>query len=246
MGTYVFAQPKMKPVLDKNYYELIESWMVRTPYGDFTVPAGFMYDGASIPRFFWRVTGGPFQSPRCIAALAHDYLYATHKVDRATADIIYRDMQFALGIAKYKARIEYRALRLFGWIAWKNRGTMNHLAALVLLAAISLLLDGCSSAPKAKAADVKGMYANAATETVAIGAARITILPEAIESFVARYREDTAWLSPATKTHELEIFMTGTNSTQNAAAVVKEICNAFVVVAPGADAPAPTEEEKHD
>ncbi|MBR4353762.1 MAG: DUF1353 domain-containing protein [Kiritimatiellae bacterium] len=145
MGAYVFARPKLEPVLEKNYYELIEPWLVRTPYGDFTVPAGFAYDGASIPRFFWRVTGGPFQSPRCIAALAHDYLYATHKVDRATADKIYRDMQIAVGIAKYKARIEYRALRIFGWIAWRNHGTMNHLDALVLLAAISLLLDGCRS-----------------------------------------------------------------------------------------------------
>lgn len=139
------------------------------------------------------------------------------------------------------------------WIIKKwIRGDIDEhqiVAASALVAMLALFCCGCSSAPKAKAADVKGMYANAATETVAIGAARITILPEAIESFVARYREDTAWLSPATKTHELEIFMTGTNSTQNASAVVKEICNAFVVVAPGADATAPTEkeaEEKHD
>lgn len=132
------------------------------------------------------------------------------------------------------------------WIVKKwIRGDIDEhqiVAALALVAMLALFCCGCSSAPKAKAADVKGMYANAATETVAIGAARITILPEAIESFVARYREDTAWLSPATKTHELEIFMTGTNSTQNAAAVVKEICNAFVVVAPTAK----EAEEKHD
>lgn len=104
---------------------------------------------------------------------------------------------------------------------------INIVLSVIAAVCCALFLAGCASAPKAKAADVKGMYANAATETLAIGSARITILPEAIESFMARYSEDTAWLSPSTKTHELEIFMTGTNATQKADAVVKSICEAF-------------------
>jgi len=136
------------------------------------------------------------------------------------------------------------------WIIRKfQQGDLDstHVAILAGLVVLALACCGCHSAPKAKAADVKGMYANAATETVAIGSARITILPEAIESFMARYSEDTAWLSPATKTHELEIFMTGTNSTANAAAVVKQICEAFIA-APGSvgaasAAPVPAQSE---
>ncbi len=242
MGTYVFAQPKLKPVLDRNYYELVESWMVRTPYGDFAVPAGFMYDGASIPRFFWRVTGGPFQSPRCIAALLHDYLYATHKVDRATADIIYRDMQFALGIAKYKARIEYRALRIFGGFAWRNHGTMNHLAALVLLAAISLLLDGCAS--KTRSAEFDGLYASE-TGTLAIGSVEVTSAPQGEESAIIKYEEDNAWLAPSMQKHKIKITLTGTNSVEKVDSIVQHICEAFTSVADkGTKATKETEEKE--
>ena len=123
---------------------------------------------------------------------------------------------------------------------------MNKLAyiniglSIIAAACCAAFLAGCASAPKAKAADVKGMYANAATETLAIGSARITILPEAIESFMARYSEDTAWLRPSTKTHELEIFMTGTNATQKADAVVKSICEAFAA-SKGSAAAAPAD-----
>lgn len=100
--------------------------------------------------------------------------------------------------------------------------------ATVLMAALgATILTACTTAPKAKDVAAKGMYANAATETVAIGSARLTILPESIEAFVAHYSEDTAWLSPSTKTHQLEIYMTGTNSTAHAAAIVKSICEAF-------------------
>ena len=144
-NTYIFARPHLEPVLEKNYYELIEPWLVRAPGMDFTVPKGFIFDGASIPRALWRLCGSPYDAPRVIAALAHDFLYATHICTRKEADQIYRDMQIALGIAKYKARIEYRVLRIFGGIAWRKHGTMSHFAALACLAAISLLLDGCRS-----------------------------------------------------------------------------------------------------
>lgn len=226
--TYIFARPHLEPVLEKNYYELIEPWHVRTPYGDFTVPAGFTYDGASIPRFFWRVTGGPFQSPRCIAALLHDYLYATHKVDRATADKIYRDMQIALGIAKYKARIEYRVLRIFGGLAWRKHGTMSHFAALACLAAISLLLDGCAS--KTRTIDLAGMYASE-SGLLAIGEVEVMAAPQGEESATIKYTEDNAWLQPSMKKHNIKIMLTGSNSVEKVDAIVKNICYAFTEVA---------------
>ena len=144
MGTYVFSTPTLTPMGTENRYQLAENWLVRAPGMDFTVPKGFIFDGASIPRALWRLCGSPYDAPRVIAALAHDFLYATHICTRKEADIIYRDMQIDLSIAAWKARVEYRALRLFGWIAWKNRGTMNHLATLAILAIISLLC-GCET-----------------------------------------------------------------------------------------------------
>ena len=109
---------------------------------------------------------------------------------------------------------------------------------LVAVAALAAILAGCAgAAPKAKDFSLKGMYANGASETVAIGSAKITKLPDTIESFVAHYSEDTAWLSPSTKTRFLDIYMTGTNSTQTAGSVVESICRTFAGVAGAAREP---------
>lgn len=43
------------------------------------IPKGFIFDGASIPRFFWRIVGHPFHPKRVIAALVHDALFG--KID---------------------------------------------------------------------------------------------------------------------------------------------------------------------
>ena len=115
--------------------------------------------------------------------------------------------------------------------------TALRIVVLFVCLACAYLLAGCV-APRAKDVALKGMYANGATETVAIGSAKITLLPEAIESFVAHYSEDTAWLSPSTKTHALDIYMTGTNSTASASSVVDAICRAFVEAKTSPDAQA--------
>ncbi len=54
---------------------LQEDWMVEVCGYRFVVPAGTSTDGASIPRFLWRVCGHPLESPRLYAALLHDWIY---------------------------------------------------------------------------------------------------------------------------------------------------------------------------
>ncbi|HIE98682.1 MAG TPA: DUF1353 domain-containing protein, partial [Fuerstia sp.] len=38
------------------------------------VPAGFVSDGASIPRLFWAIIGPPIGSSHLLPAIVHDYL----------------------------------------------------------------------------------------------------------------------------------------------------------------------------
>ena len=83
---------------------------------------GFSFDGASIPRTFWRLCGHPMEVPRVAAALAHDWLYAAHVCDRATADAIYAEICRMVGMASLRVTIEHAALRIFGCRAWKNHG----------------------------------------------------------------------------------------------------------------------------
>lgn len=44
----------------------------------FTIPKSYCYDGASIPRAFWRIVGAPTDNHFLIAALVHDVLCENH------------------------------------------------------------------------------------------------------------------------------------------------------------------------
>ena len=108
---------------------------------------------------------------------------------------------------------------------------MNKLS-IPLAACAAAILTGCGSAPKVRDVDVKGMYLNGYTEVLAIGRGTVTSIPSDKEALAAHYEEDTAWLSPSTKTHALDLFLVGTNTVENSKDIVKSICEAFKEVAP--------------
>ena len=62
-----------------------------TSKGLILVPKGFESDGCSMPRFFWRLFGHPFDMQYLREAILHDYLYKTQIFDRKTADLIFRE-----------------------------------------------------------------------------------------------------------------------------------------------------------
>lgn len=108
---------------------------------------------------------------------------------------------------------------------------MKKLILAAVCAAMAIALTGCGT-PRVVDAEAKGMYVNAATETLAIGSGSITTIPGDREASVGHYEEDTAWLSPSTKTHKFDVFLVGTNATQQAAKIVDAICKAYGTVAP--------------
>lgn len=86
------------------------------------VAVGFSFDGCSVPRFLWRLCGHPMEVPRVAAALAHDWLYAAHVCDRATADEIFREVCKLVRLGAIRRNAEYYALRLAGGAAWNSHG----------------------------------------------------------------------------------------------------------------------------
>lgn len=86
------------------------------------------------------------------------------------------------------------------------------------------ILAGCAT--KTRSIDLAGMYASE-SGTLAIGRIEVQSSPEGVESAAIRYTEDTAWLSPSTKTHSIKILLTGTNAVGSAKGIVKSICSAF-------------------
>ena len=109
---------------------------------------------------------------------------------------------------------------------------MNKIMIIALAACAAAMLTGCGTPGKVRDIELKGMYVNGYSEQLAIGMGRLTSIPGEREAFAAHYREDTAWLSPSTKTHEMDLFIVGTKSTTSAADVVKSICDAFKEVGP--------------
>ncbi len=120
---------------------LMEDWHIDEVCGfRFTVPAGTRTDGASIPRFLWRLCGHPLQAPRVYAAVLHDWLYGDFEpnaaqihdsryfcyalpsdLTRREADECYYALLRHFGIAAWRANIEYSVLRLFGARHYKGK-----------------------------------------------------------------------------------------------------------------------------
>lgn len=100
---------------------------------------------------------------------------------------------------------------------------------IMFAALVAAFAAGCG-----KSVDVegKGMYANANSGTVGMGVFEVVTYPEGVEGARIKYEEDTAWLSPETKTHAFKIDIVGTNSCGQVSCIVSNICAAFVSSAP--------------
>ena len=83
--------------------------------------------------------------------------------------------------------------------------TFARIAFLFALFAAAYFVAGCTSPKKVRDIELKGMYVNGYSEVVAIGAGRLTSIPGEREALAAHYEEDTAWLSPSTKTKTLTL-----------------------------------------
>ena len=110
--------------------------------------------------------------------------------------------------------------------------TAMQLAFVAAIIAAAYFVSGCTSPKKVRDIELKGMYVNGYSEVVAIGAGRLTSIPGEREALAAHYEEDTAWLSPSTKTHKFDIFLVGTNSVENSKGIIDSICKAFSDAAP--------------
>jgi hypothetical protein len=108
--------------IDGRQWELTQPFQ----YGGWTVPAGFVTDFASVPRFFWRLlppAGNGQAAAYGYAAVVHDWLYRRgyRFPSRKTCDAIFFDLMKAAGVAPWRRWAMYLAVRAFGWLCYKSR-----------------------------------------------------------------------------------------------------------------------------
>ena len=88
------------------------------------VPAGFIYDGASVPKLFTNVfpkSGARYDRAACL----HDFLYATRMFNRKKCDEIFLEAMKFDKMTKWKAWIIYKSVRLFGGKAYSAHKALD-------------------------------------------------------------------------------------------------------------------------
>lgn len=105
-----------------------------------SVPSGFTYDGASVPRMAWSLTGIRPDGLLRAAAAVHDWMYrwagdlpegshefrigrrnwqtAIGRWKRKDADRLFGRMMREAGVGPIKRKMAYFAVRLMGGLAW--------------------------------------------------------------------------------------------------------------------------------
>jgi hypothetical protein len=144
--------PTMRPIpiktKGKGFFTMIKMWLLGTRHWEiandfdyeingekFVIPAGFKFDGASIPKFLHT-----FLSPvgvLLIGGLVHDYAYKyqtlLNKNKRDTmgvitqkkADEIFRDINIEINGFFLMNYLAYWSLRLGGFMAWNKHRKVN-------------------------------------------------------------------------------------------------------------------------
>lgn len=141
------GMPEMKPLpiptKGKGFWGAVYVWIMETRKWELTkdfrysidgtkyvIPAGFVFDGASVPKFFrsWLSPMGVL----LIGGLVHDYGYKYQTLlklskkttvgekDQKWMDETFRDINIAVNGFKTINYLAYYALRLGGFVAWRG------------------------------------------------------------------------------------------------------------------------------
>lgn len=122
-------------VLSTRKWELTEDWFYEVNGIKFVIPEGFVFDGASIPKFFraWLSPVGVLM----MGGLIHDYAYKYKTLLKANfedtigpmsqklADQYFKDINISVNGFRILNYIGYSALRLGGWMAWRGHRKRN-------------------------------------------------------------------------------------------------------------------------
>jgi hypothetical protein len=106
------------------------SWGLTEPFGYetndgeiITVPSGFEFDFASVPRLFWIAIHPTGDLAR--ASVIHDYLYVSHQINgreigRTEANDIFLDAMIDSGVSWWKRNAAYVGVFIGGDHAWRT------------------------------------------------------------------------------------------------------------------------------
>jgi len=108
---------------------LLRDYQVTVNGSILCIKAGFLFDMASVPRILNPIIQ-KFDLGT-VAPLAHDYSYQRQGVledayppvslTRRRVDVIFSNLMISEGVRPWKRAVAFRAVRWFGWAAWKRK-----------------------------------------------------------------------------------------------------------------------------
>lgn len=110
-----FTTPAVLELLDNYRWRLMEPfefWLTDKPQDVIRVPAGYVTDLASVPRILWSLL--PPAGRYAKAAIIHDWMYDNALRSKKEADLIFLDGMRVLGVSRWRRRLMYLAVRVFG------------------------------------------------------------------------------------------------------------------------------------
>ncbi len=81
---------------------------------------GYLFDGASIPKYFHWLIGKPWDPRFLVSFILHDVAYGTHYFSRKASDEMLRDILLQIGKNPLKVKAIYSAVRTFGQGPWES------------------------------------------------------------------------------------------------------------------------------
>ena len=79
-----------------------------------------VFDGASIHRISWTLTGSPFQPGFIEAALVHDFLFYDGRYTRKVTNKIFLELLKLNGVSKFTRSKMYFAVWAFSLPSWRK------------------------------------------------------------------------------------------------------------------------------
>ena len=77
-NTEIKKSIKKYPFINKKKLNVELGDVKKSKIYKFSIPKGYCFDGASVPRFFWRIIGPNTDNKFLVAALVHDVLCENH------------------------------------------------------------------------------------------------------------------------------------------------------------------------
>ncbi len=120
---------KLLPLKNGREWEIVDDYTYRGASFHITVEASFVYNGASIPRMFWRVIGPPMAGKYAHATLLHDWLYRNKgymrgdtwvSISRERADEVMLEVMREDDVSWWRRNAIHRGVRAGGGKAWRT------------------------------------------------------------------------------------------------------------------------------